>query len=239
MSGKVTYNAANMTVEVFNAGEVEQKLGDMRAKTPQVIRGAVNTTATEAKNLMIKQAKARYAVNAKGREKLSKLKVRSRASGANLAAELYIREFRNDMGYFEHSPTSYFTGRSVLSSSPEFYQGHTLKGTPMRALKGGRDEYNRPVSKGFLMRFENNGNSHIGMVQRVLGTSSRNTMTRAGKPRWTNRDGKVESLRTMPSPSASAMHHTVWGIIEPDVEVILRQRLEIEIQKVLNRAGRG
>lgn len=235
---KIAYDAKDLTVEVFNAGEVELALGEMRAKTPQVIKSAVNTTATAAKNLMIKEAKARYAVNAKGREKLNRLKVRSRASASNLAAELYIQEYRNDLGYFKHSPTSYFTGRAVLTSSPEFYRGHVLKGTPMSALKGGRDESGVRVSKGFLMRFENNGNAHIGMVQRILGSNSGNKTTRTGRPRWTNKDGKVEKLRTMGSPSASAMHHVVWGIVEPDVETILQERLEIEIKKVLARAGK-
>lgn len=235
---KIAYNANDMVIEVVNAGEVERALGDLRNKAPQAIRGAVNTTATAAKNLMIKQAKARYAVNAKGREKLNKLKVRSRASVANPAAELFIREFRADLGYFAHSPTGHFTGRAVFTMSPEFYRGHALKSAPMSALKGGRDEYGNPVSKGFLMRFENNGNAHIGMVQRLLGSSSEHKTTRAGRPRWTNKDGKVEKLRTMASPSASAMHHVVWEIVEPDVEVILQQRLDMEINKILMRAGR-
>lgn len=233
---KVKYNANDMTVEVFNAGEVERALGDMRSKTPQVIKSAVNTTATAAKNLMLKEAKARYAVNAKGREKLNKLKVRSRASAANPAAELYIREFRNDLGYFQHTPTKAYTGRNVFLYSPMYYQAHVLKSTAMEALTGTSSP--RKLSKGFLMKFENNGNSHIGMVQRVIGSNSENRVTRSGRPRWKNKDGKVEKLQTMGSPSASAMHHVVWNIVEPDVESILQERLQAEIGKVLARAGR-
>ena len=43
----------------------------------------------------------------------------------------------------------------------------------------------------------------------------------------------------MSSPSASAMHSTVWREeVEPDSEIILQERLQHEVSKILLQAGR-
>ena len=77
---------------------------------------------------------------------------------------------------------------------------------------------------------------HVGMVQRVIGSSSHNTITKkSGVPRWRNKDGNVEKLQTMGSPSAAAMHHVIWEQVEPDVQETLERKLEASIQKTLAR----
>ena len=43
---------------------------------------------------------------------------------------------------------------------------------------------------------------------------------------------------TMGSPSASAMHSTIWPDVEPKVEEFLAKRLDEQVDKVLARAGR-
>jgi hypothetical protein len=70
-------------VQVPNIGEVERALGDMRDKAPRAMKNAVNQTATRAKNMMIRQARLRYAVNSAGRRHLNALKVRNRATTQN------------------------------------------------------------------------------------------------------------------------------------------------------------
>lgn len=43
----------------------------------------------------------------------------------------------------------------------------------------------------------------------------------------------------VPVPSASAMHSTVWREeVEPDSEIILQERLQHEVSKILLQAGR-
>ena len=91
------------------------------------------------------------------------------------------------------------------------------------------------LSKGFLVEF---ASGHVGMVQRVIGSSSHNTVTKkSGAPRWRNKDGNVETLQTMGSPSAAAMHHVIWEQVEPDVQDTLEKKLEASIQKTLARAA--
>ena len=100
----------------------------------------------------------------------------------------------------------------------------------MAALTG-----NANMSKGFLVEFKS---GHVGMVQRQIGSSSGHTVTERGHPRWRNKAGKVEKLVTMGSPSASAMHSTVWPMVEPEVSEYLQDRLMEQTERVLARAAR-
>ena len=89
------------------------------------------------------------------------------------------------------------------------------------------------LSKGFLVEFKS---GHVGMVQRRIGSSSSHTVTERGRPRWRNKDGKVEKLVTMGSPSATAMHSTVWPYVEPEVTEYLYDRLMEQTERVIARA---
>lgn len=114
------------------------------------------------------------------------------------------------------------------------WKGKVLKANGMRELPG---RGNR--SKAFLVEFHNkNGNNHIGMVQRVIGSKSEHTRTKRDRPRWRNSKGNVEKLVTLGSPSITAMHHTIWPEVEPSVEEYLQERLQAQVERVLARAGK-
>lgn len=86
-------------VQVPNIGEVERALGDMRDKAPRAMKNAVNQTATRAKNMMIRQARLRYAVNSAGRRHLNAAE--SSQQGDNAEArrqEIFYFQRRNDLG---------------------------------------------------------------------------------------------------------------------------------------------
>ena len=76
---------------------------------------------------------------------------------------------------------------------------------------------------------------HIGMVQRVIGSRSKNTETARGRPRWTNERGDVEKLQTMGAPSATAMHSQVWPDVRDDVELYLMARIQDRVDWILAR----
>lgn len=227
---RVTYDAGNLTIEVDGLDTVAAALGDLKKKTPAAAKVAINATARQARKLMIAKAKARYAVNAAGRRHLKDLVQRKKASNTSLSAELHIAKMRNDLGYFQHRPTERFTGHEVLHHAPKYVKARVLKASSMAALTG-----NANMSKGFLVQFKS---GHIGMVQRQIGSSSSHTVTERGRPRWRNKDGKVEKLVTMGSPSASAMHSTVWPMVEPEVSEYLQDRLMEQTERVLARAAR-
>lgn len=217
-------------VQVPNIGEVERALGDLHDKAPRAMKNAVNQTATRAKNMMVRQARLRYAVNSAGRRHLNALKIRNRATTQNPTAEIFISSRRNDLGDFQSNPAVPHMGTSWVLS-PEFHTSRVLKKNLMAPLTGGQTDYGQ-ASKGFLVKFDS---GHVGMVQRILGRPATNPKS----TRWRNRNGIVEKLYTMSSPSASAMHSTVWREeVEPDSEIILQERLRHEVSKILLQAGR-
>lgn len=237
----ITYNKDNLTITIEGMDEVEKALEDLKRKTPAAAKVAINATAREARKLMIAQAKARYAVNAKGAQHLKDLKTSGKkghnATNTNLEAVLFIAKPRADLAYFQHRPTQSFSGRAVLHNAPEYVQARILKSSSMRKL-GAEDIEVRgrsigPGSKGFLVEFSN---GHVGMVQRQLGFSSSQRTMAKGRPRWTNRSGQVEKLITMGAPSAAGMHSTVWPLVAEDVVDYLLERLEEQIEKVTARA---
>lgn len=230
----VTYNRGNLTITLAGLDTVERALGDLRQKTPAAAKVAINATAREARKLMIARAKARYAVNTAGQRHLKDLVQRKKATNRSLLAELRISSFRNDLGYFQTSPPvpTHFTGRN-WRKGPSVWRGKVLKAEEMKPLPGTTGR-----AKAFLAEF---ASGHVGMVQRVIGSSSSHTTTKSGAPRWRNREGKVEKLVTLGSPSATAMHSTIWPYVEPEVEAYLLDWLDSQVEKLIAKAkaGRG
>lgn len=217
----------NITIEIDGLDTVARALGDLQGRSPQAVKTAVNQTARQARKLMIAAAKARYVVNAAGARHLNDLKPKKRATNSSLTATLFISKMRNDLGYFENDPTQAYTGGDVFRHSPKFYKARVLASSSMKALPG-----EGAYSKGFLMQFQS---GHIGMVQRIIGSSSKHTETARGRPRWQNGEGKVEKLQTMGAPSASAMHAQVWPEVREDVEEYLMGRIQDRVDWILAR----
>lgn len=212
-------------------GEQVEDTELFKRKTPAAAKVAINATARQARKLMVAKAKTRYAVNAAGRRHLKDLVQRKKASNSSLMAELHIAKMRNDLGYFKTSPAvpTHFTGMD-FKDGPSVWKAKVLKSSGMKTLPGAGG-----MSKGFLVKFSS---GHVGMVQRRIGSKSSHTRTAKGYKRWTNAKGNVEKLVTMGSPSATAMHHTIWPEVEPSVEEYLQERLQAQVERVLARAGK-
>lgn len=236
------YNADDLTIELVGEKEVAKALGSIPQKAPLVIRNVVNETAKDARKVMIREAKKRYALNSKGRRHLNDLQIRQKARVSDLGAELHIggpsqkKQMRNDLGYFKTVPNRPYMGVDV-ANAPAVFRGKVLKNGSMKKLTGQGN-----LSKGFLVKFTNSTTAdanHIGMVQRIVGSSGGPEKTRTGARRWRNAQGNVEQIVTMGSPSAAAMHHVIWQQVEPDVQDTLEKKLEESIQKTLARAAKG
>ena len=224
----VVYQGSNIIIGVEGINEVERILGNLKSKTPAVAKVAVNSTARYTRREMIKHAKARYAVNAAGAQHLNDLKKTKSASNKDISAELHIATMRNDLSYFQVQPGAYYIGGNV-ANAPEYFKGKVLKSSAMKALTGAGN-----LSKGFLLPFKS---GHVGMVQRVIGSNSENRETfRSHVPRWTTKDGRVEKLMTMGSPSATAMHNTIWPEVKPGAEDYLMDALITRAYRVLELA---
>lgn len=243
MSDFTWYDAGTTTIGV-NAEEVSQRLGELRRKTPAVIKVAVNATARETRKEMLRRVLKRYALTAKGKERAKGLKQKVKATNADPAAVLWIGGIngaRADLAYFQHRVTVPHPGLS-WQTGPMVFKARVLRSGGLHDLGGGPIERNGVTfgqgSKGFLAEFKR---GHVGMIQRHIGAASRETTTKSGAPRWRSKSGVVETTQTYGSPSGTAQHHTVWE--KEDVHVYaentLNDRLEKQIAKVMARAAKG
>lgn len=207
---------------------VERALGNLKSRTPQALKVAVNQTARQARRMMITAAKARYVVNAAGQRHLDELKQKKKATNSDPAATLYINTMRNDLAYFENVPSTVYSGMNIRHA-PDVVTARVLAGSNLKELTGKGN-----LSKGFLAKFKS---GHIGMVQRIIGSESKHTVTASGRPRWRNAAGKVEKLQTMGSPSATAMHRTVWPDVQDEVRIYLMARIQDRVDWILNKYG--
>ncbi len=227
----VSREGRDIRISVEGLESLRDALGSLKGKAPAAAKVAINAAAREARKKMIAAAKARYAVNAAGLRHLKELKQQKRATNTSLWASLHIETPRDDLAYFQNDPNKVFSGRSVLTNAPEYVRARVLKTSPMTQLYG-----SSTWGKGFLAKFKS---GHIGMVQRVIGSSSGNTRTESGAERWRNKSGRVEKLVTMGAASASAMHGKVWGEVEDEVAAYLEWRLQERVQQIIERAKSG
>ena len=243
MSNFTWYDAGTTTIGV-NEKEVSQRLGELRRKTPAVIKVAVNATARETRKEMLRRVLKRYALTAKGKERAKGLKQKVKATNADPAAVLWIGGIngaRADLAYFQHRVTVPHPGLS-WQTGPTVFKARGLRSGGLHDLGGGPIERNGVTfgqgSKGFLAEFKS---GHVGMIQRHIGKESERTTAKSGAPRWRSASGVVETTQTYGSPSGTAQHHTVWE--KEDVHVYaentLNDRLEKQIAKVMARAAKG
>lgn len=229
---RMVYFDGGLSISV-DAEEVAERLGELRKKTPAVIKVAANYTARETRKEMLRRALKRYAVTAKGKEKLQGLKQNVKATNASPAAVLKIggKYGRlSDFSYFRHSPKKDYPGTS-WQNGPDAFKGQVLKEGGMKPLTG-----QGTYAKGFLAKFES---GHLGMIQRQLGSKSGRLTTANGYRRWRSASGEVEKTRTYEAPSGTAMHRVTWFKEEANLyaQETLQDKLESQIEKVLARAA--
>lgn len=63
---------------------------------------------------------------------------------------------------------------------------------------------------GFLIRVSNAKSDHLMFAHRLLGSSTSNTTTKTGKPRWRNKAGSVEKAYDVNRIGASSQQRAVW-----------------------------
>jgi len=190
-------------ITIDGAEAAEKGLDNFTRVFPGTVARGLNATIEHTRSRLVEEAQERYAINAAGARHLNDLKQHERASSASLAASMRIRKMRNDLGYFETSPDRPLPGIKWKSAPKGGFAGHVLKSSPMTTLGGIEGKR----SKGFLAHFKS---GHVGMVERVIGSESESTVTARGFRRWRSKNGKIEALETVGSPSAAAMINTVW-----------------------------
>lgn len=237
----VSYDSKTMTVTVDDT-QVREGLGDLAAKAPAVMKVAINTTARQMRKDEISEAGKRYALTAKGKERLKHLKQRKKASNTSLV-NIHRQDdlgHKFDMAYFQHRTTEVHTGWDAVVNSPKYYSVKVLRGGSFQKL-GAED--NR--SKSFLATFTNQkaGNEHTGMVRRKLDKYTGSYYTKKGHRRWrASRNGEkkgVEPLETTARPGASSMERKVWDdTVEEMTEKNLQENVQKRMEQVIAKAAK-
>lgn len=237
---KTTYDADAMTLTVDDS-QVQEGLGELAAKTPAVLKTAINKTARQMRKEEISEAEKRYALTPKGKAKLKNLKQKRKATNKSLVNIHRQSDLgrKLDMAYFQHRPDVVHTGWDAVMNSPEYYKVRVLKSESFQNIVGTSNK-----SKAFLATFTNQkaDNKHIGMVNRKLDKPSQNFRTKSGKRRWrasrTGTGSHVEALETTARPGASSMQRKVWDeTVERNTEENLQANVEKRMEQVIAKAA--
>lgn len=140
----------------FNAElrNVEEKLGSLKDKAPDVLRNALNTTARKVRKQIVKDAKGEYQLSDKSLLQATKAMKMTNARKGTLMAVLKSQGGVNDLMKFMVSPTTLARGELA----PDSYIAQVLKGTGAKSL-----DYD---PKPFITQFRS---GHIAVVERVPG----------------------------------------------------------------------
>lgn len=203
-----------ITVQVDGLDAAASGAARITTQTPGAAARALNTSMQESREKLIKAAKERYALTTAGEKHLDELRQTERASASKLRAVMRIARPRSDMGYYESFPNVPLPGPRWKEAPKEGFRGHVLRSTPMYTLSGGQG--NR--SKAFLAQFKS---GHVGMVNRLIGENA----SRPKPSRWRTKDGRVEPLETLGSPSGAAQVNTVWPEQEREAIADFRRSL--------------
>lgn len=198
-------------VDMDDLLKIESVLKMTKDKSKMVLRGALNETAKDVRNLLADEAAKVYVMK---RNKFFKHMVIDKAKVSNLVATVHSSGRVNELYDFKVSPY-----RFQPRNKPPHHKGKVVKQNAMKELilKPGTagDQY-----KAFVVRYRS---GHITIGQRVPGKRMKS------KP-------EKEFVKTLLSPSIPGMlgdEKRVYGIVAPKIEDILAEHVRTQIEKFL------
>lgn len=136
----------HVEVEKNSLEYVQKKLGSMKAKAPSVVRSAVNTTATQARKMLLAEAQSRYAVKSTGFNKNVTIQ---RASIAALVATIKSTGRPIGVTKFKSSAPKSGGKAAVLAGSS---LKQLVNGSGNKAFKYNGNLFQRKGSERFPLR---------------------------------------------------------------------------------------
>ena len=198
-------------VDMDDLLKIESALNMTKDKSKLVLRGALNETAKEVRNLLADEAAKTYVMK---RSKFLKHMAIDKAKVSNLEAIIHSSGRVNELYDFKVSPYKF-----QPHNKPAYHKGQVMKqnGMGKLILKPGtaRDQY-----KAFVVRYQS---GHITIGQRVPGKRMKS------KP-------EKEFVKTLLSPSIPGMlgnEEKVYGVVAPKIEDILAEHIRQQIEKFL------
>ena len=204
-------------VDMQDLMEIENGLNMTKDKTKQVLKAAINKTASQTEKLLAKEAFKRYIVTEKVKVKRS-LSIPKKATISSLEAVVASHGKVNELINFKVTPKTYVRGGGV----PGGYKGKVLKrggSNKIVELMPGRDG---DSYKAFIVQYNNsNGSSHMAVAQRRPGHHGKKYR---------------EALKSLFSPSIPTMlgyEQGVFGKVEPKMYEMLDKNIQAQILRYL------
>lgn len=204
------------TVDTSDTVLVLDALGRIRNKTPIITRSAINDTARELKQFLVKNVSKKYVAKQaeiKGSMKETKAttsRLEAKLVSASTMTEMYDRKITDKS---LHWP---FVEGETAEDRPRILKGKVIKASKLAelALKpGARDAY-----KAFVAELKAGSKSHIAVVQRIPGSHMK------GKP-W------KEAIKKLLAPADPMMVGKVYDENDVNVSDILSRHIEQNMDK--------
>lgn len=128
---------------------IEDALGDLKDKSRQVLKNAVNATAKQAKADLAKKAQETYAVK---KTRFTKAMRTTNATQGRPEATIHITGAQMELKDFKVSPATFKTGKA----RPSVTKAKVLLSSSLKGLA-------KSDNKAFLAKFSN---GHVSVVQR-------------------------------------------------------------------------
>ena len=201
-------------VDMQDLMEIENGLNMTKDKTKQVLKAAINKTATDTNKLIMKEVYKRYQVTEKVKVKRG-IDVTKKATISSLEAVITSKGKVNELYNFKVSPRVYVRGGGV----PGGYKGKVLKkrgrNRRVELMPGGDGD----TYKAFIVRY---ASGHMAVAQRVPGKKSKKTYKEA-----------IKSLFSPSIPTMVGYQEGVFGIVEPKMYDLLDKHIQAQILRYL------
>lgn len=234
-SFKKDWTGAAVDVSVDASGYlegIEKVLGDLKEKSPNTLRNAVNATARKMRTRMANQAAKTYALSETARSGGEKINykdalVMRKATVSSLTARLRVSAkgdskylIRNALSKFVVTPDEYSYGKS----GPPHYKANVLRGGTPKVMQKGN-------LKSFLVEFSS---GHKALVRRNPAYTYDDPSERIKK--W-GIGADLTRIEEQKGPSVSEMlgSQRVYGVIEPKMGSLLQQEVERFVEKTIQR----
>lgn len=204
----------NFRVEMGSLTEIEAALGMQKDKSRQVLKSAINNTAKQTMDLLIKTATASYLIKDKKAIKKTLTLEKAKAKN-NLTATITSKGRVNELYNFRVAPRTYVRGGGV----PGGYKGQVLragrgKKIVLKPHEDG-DQY-----KAFVVQYKS---GHMTIGQRVPGKRMKSNPNK-------------EFVKSLLSPSVPKMlgnEEGVFGIVQPKMYEMLQSNIQEQIIRYL------
>lgn len=217
-------------IDTASFNQVYQSIGSTKDKTQQILKSAINDTATQTVKMLVDAAREKYVI--KKPTSVRKTMTVTKAKVNRLEATIRSNGHVNELYSFSVKPRAYTPQNRPKSG----HKGRVVTdnvGKYLRYTPGSKDKH-----KAFTVKF---ASGHISVAQRIPDShrGEPNKYGHIAEPRPGHPD--EEAIKTLPSPSVPKLLEGVWGgelsdsLVSSHISPQVYKMLQSNISKQLER----